>query len=1068
MSVKHESVEESRLIWSGVRSHLGQVLESTIKSADGGGESLYQHIQTRNVSLQIDTILSEIAGFKGPMTFDYRKSLLFWADTVGKKIFKMALLSGDVIEIYDGTSNDVSGIAADWVSGNIYWCDAAYDWIMISDYGGNYHRTVQSTGLDEPGDIVVDPARGKLYWSDWEKNPRIEYSNLMGGERSIFVGGYDDFGSPHGLAIDYVENRLYWSDVAHEAIFNIDLDDPGPNRDIIIVLQSSTLLFYPFHIDLDSNSTVMIGNVTKILEPISFSTGFSAPIGVVFYSITRQPSHNSSCLYDNGGCDHLCITDPIETACQCNHGHALGDDGVSCNEDNHLTPGDYILLADSSDISVMPVNVGDINDLSVSMLPIAHLYVTSMDYDHNQDMLYVYHPGNRGIWRTVLRDDEHFENVHQNVGDVGGIAIDWLASNLYWTDVDHSVIMISKLDGMFAITLVSTDIHKPRAIVVHPHQRYLIWSDIGMFPKIERTSLSGKERMSLVDFNILRPVAMALDYSNDILFWADETRGTIESITITGSARTVIDSSNSVRTIGGLAVFQDILIWTETDNLALEIIDFDSGQHKQRITTPDPPGPITVFANSRQQTAADERCQLTFPHGRMEEACDNSLGGVCRFVCENEFYAAHSGTVTCLTDAQWDMDVDDLCVFDIALDDFLLIVAKDGIHYIDLTSPEHDVLPLRDVQYPLGVEFDSHTDTLYWTDISLRAIAKTRLDGSQSEIIIDQDIMYPDGIAIDTENEMLYWADSEVDRIESASYDGSNRRPLVVYDMDEPRALILHQTQQVLYWSDWGKDPRIEACHVDGTNRRIIVQDDLGMPLGLAFDTLEEKLYWCDSSRHVIESCNLDGSGRQAVFDIAADSSCYGLVVTDTYVYWTDFISGAVHEINRHTHEDSNLVMEGFHMDSPKDVKRYTQLSILTTMSAEPTTDVTASNNTYLNISGDIRRFTYPSNSQSMTIIGVVVGIVALILVVGGVVLIFISFRKQSVLLKNCFGNNVTETELELEVPKPIYNEVEFEINRNGATRNPIYSENGSMSDPPDHVLIPVDSRDIQIVQTHI
>lgn len=49
-----------------------------------------------------------------------------------------------------------------------------------------------------------------------------------------------------------------------------------------------------------------------------------------------------------------------------------------------------------------------------------------------------------------------------------GIAVDWVASNLYWTDSGRDVIEVSHMDGQHRKTLISGMMDEPHAIVVDP------------------------------------------------------------------------------------------------------------------------------------------------------------------------------------------------------------------------------------------------------------------------------------------------------------------------------------------------------------------------------------------------------------------------------------------------------------------------------------------------------------------------------------------------------------------------------------------------------------------------
>lgn len=61
-----------------------------------------------------------------------------------------------------------------------------------------------------------------LFWSDWGSPPTIERANLDGTERTAIVTQH--LVRPHGLALDFDLDRLYWCDAGHDVIEYVDLD----------------------------------------------------------------------------------------------------------------------------------------------------------------------------------------------------------------------------------------------------------------------------------------------------------------------------------------------------------------------------------------------------------------------------------------------------------------------------------------------------------------------------------------------------------------------------------------------------------------------------------------------------------------------------------------------------------------------------------------------------------------------------------------------------------------------------------------------------------------------------
>ena len=54
----------------------------------------------------------------------------------------------------------IIGIAVDWLANNVYWADAAYNWIIVADYDITRFKIVIDDGLDKPRGIAVYPQLG--------------------------------------------------------------------------------------------------------------------------------------------------------------------------------------------------------------------------------------------------------------------------------------------------------------------------------------------------------------------------------------------------------------------------------------------------------------------------------------------------------------------------------------------------------------------------------------------------------------------------------------------------------------------------------------------------------------------------------------------------------------------------------------------------------------------------------------------------------------------------------------------------------------------------------------------
>lgn len=53
-----------------------------------------------------------------------------------------------------------------------------------------------------------------------------------------------------------------------------------------------------------------------------------------------------------------------------------------------------------------------------------------------------------------------------------GLAVDWIAGNIYWVESNLDQIEVAKLDGTMRTTLLAGDVEHPRAIALDPREGY--------------------------------------------------------------------------------------------------------------------------------------------------------------------------------------------------------------------------------------------------------------------------------------------------------------------------------------------------------------------------------------------------------------------------------------------------------------------------------------------------------------------------------------------------------------------------------------------------------------------
>ena len=113
-------------------------------------------------NIVVNTLLKYSPANWTALAADYHDRVFFWADPRLKVIWRGQLKGEQLIAtpLYRGVSSMVQGIAVDWLARTVYWTDASYNHIMMSDYEGSKHTVVIGEGLEVPTGVAVHPRLG--------------------------------------------------------------------------------------------------------------------------------------------------------------------------------------------------------------------------------------------------------------------------------------------------------------------------------------------------------------------------------------------------------------------------------------------------------------------------------------------------------------------------------------------------------------------------------------------------------------------------------------------------------------------------------------------------------------------------------------------------------------------------------------------------------------------------------------------------------------------------------------------------------------------------------------------
>jgi low density lipoprotein receptor-related protein 5/6 len=139
-----------------------------------------------------------------------------------------------------------------------------------------------------------------------------------------------------------------------------------------------------------------------------------------------------------------------------------------------------------------------------------------------------------------------------------GMAVDWVAHNLYWADTGSKKIEVARLDGSFRKVLFWEQVEEPRSLALDPREgygdhffnfkwqslttnysRFMYWSDWGKTGRIERAAMDGTRNETLME-RLGRANGLTIDFMKSRLFWTALDTPAIESSDLSGMHRRTI------------------------------------------------------------------------------------------------------------------------------------------------------------------------------------------------------------------------------------------------------------------------------------------------------------------------------------------------------------------------------------------------------------------------------------------------------------------------------------------------------------------------------------------------
>ncbi|KAG7278877.1 hypothetical protein CRUP_036391 [Coryphaenoides rupestris] len=341
---------------------------------------------------------------------------------------------------------------------------------------------------------------------------------------------------------------------------------------------------------------------------------------------------NRQCIPKHYVCDHdTDCSDGSDESMECHPGFRLKDDGKTCVDIDECTTSYpctqrcinthgsfHCLCVDGFQLSPEDPTICKSTSDEKPFLIFANRYylrkinldrsnytlikqglnnAVALDFHYQEQMIY---------WTDVTTQGSMIRRMHINGSDVqvlhrtslsnpDGLAVDWVAGNLYWCDKGRDTIEVSKLNGAYRTVLVNTGLREPRAVAVDVRYGYLYWSDWGENPHIGRVGMDGTNR-SVIDI----PHIFAMTLFEEYIYWTDwETKSINRAHKTLGTNKTMM------------------------------------------ISTLHRPMDVHIYHPYRQPQVANHPCQTD--NGGCSNLCLLSPGGGYKCACPTNFYLAADG-----------------------------------------------------------------------------------------------------------------------------------------------------------------------------------------------------------------------------------------------------------------------------------------------------------------------------------------------------------------------------------------------------------------------------------------
>ncbi|CAF2466733.1 unnamed protein product [Rotaria sp. Silwood2] len=334
--------------------------------------------------------------------------------------------------------------------------------------------------------------------------------------------------------------------------------------------------------------------------------------------------NNDQCSIDNGGCSHTCHRSPFGALCLCQPGFRVRnttnykkcedidectDDPNTCHQYCLNTNGSFVCscaegfilqtdghsckIINETGIRLLTVRQATMEWFSPTLQTYGQInlgpnmrYIVAFDIDNRTNTYFWSDLVTNIIYSRTERANNYTKLITSGNSYIADMAFDWIGHNLYWTDYMLEHVEVSTFDGRYRRILFHENLTNPWSITVDPRAglRYLFLTDWGKNPRIERASMDGQQRVSIVNDSIEMPVGLTLDLIRQEIYFTDHHLNYIEVVNYNGeNRRKILANTHFLHGPISINVYEQYLYWYDSNSKEVRRLNrFEHGIKAQK------------------------------------------------------------------------------------------------------------------------------------------------------------------------------------------------------------------------------------------------------------------------------------------------------------------------------------------------------------------------------------------------------------------------------------------------------------------------------------------------------